>query len=96
MGDLSRRRRILINIFLKTHSRCIFCSYLWASSGLGDLAELKCCARAQTSHFPIPLIASSRDCTVVSARFSCARDLSGHPAQQQGWEESDSESALAD
>lgn len=50
----------------------------------------------QTSHFPIPLIVSSRDCTVVSARFSCARDLSDHPAQQRGWEERDSESVVAD
>lgn len=64
--------------------------------------SLKCCVRtqtgayineaSQTSHFPIPLIASSRDCTVVSAHFYCAHDLSGHPAQQQGWEECDSES----
>ena len=50
----------------------------------------------QTSHFPIALIASSRGWTVVSARFSCARDLSGHPAQQQGWQECDSESVVAD
>lgn len=48
----------------------------------------------QTSHFPIPLIASSRGWTVVSAGFSCARDLSGHP-QQQRWEECDSESVVA-